>query len=62
MIFVSFPRRMHQMAFKAGAYYDHRGQDPKNGPQDETLTARMVCDWSIEKYNIDQFLEILKAL
>ena len=53
---------MHQMAFKAGAYYDHRGQDPKNGPQDETLTARMVCDWSIEKVNIDQFLEILKAL
>ena len=37
---------MHQMEFKAAAYYDHRGQDLKNGLQDETLTARMVCDWS----------------
>ena len=53
---------MHQMEFKAGAYYDHRGQDLKNGRQDQTLTTRMACDWSIEKDNIDQFREILKAL
>ena len=62
MIFVSFPRRMYQIEVKAAAYYDHRGKDLKNGLQDETLTARMVCDWSIEKDNIDQFLELLKAL
>ena len=61
MIFVKFPRGMHQMAVKAGAYYDLRGQDLKNGPQDELLTARMVCDWSIGKDNIDQFLVTLKA-
>ncbi len=61
MIFVKFPRRIHQMAFKAGASYDLRGQDLSNGPQDELLTARMVCDWSIGKDNIDQFLAILKA-
>lgn len=62
MILVSFSRRMHQIAFKAGAYCDLRGQDLNNGPQDKTLTARMVCDWSIGKDNIEQFLEILKAL
>ncbi|MDA9990495.1 beta-eliminating lyase-related protein [Paracoccaceae bacterium] len=61
MIFVKFPRGMHQIAIKAGAYYDLRGQDLENGPKDELLTARMVCDWSIGKDNIDQFLAILKA-
>ena len=61
MIFVKFPRGMHQIAIKAGAYYDLRGQDLENGPKDELLNARMVCDWSIGKDNIDQFLAILKA-
>lgn len=61
MMFVKFPRGMHQMAVKAGAYYDLRGQDHENGPKDELLTARMVCDWSIGHEKIDQFINILKA-
>ena len=40
------------MEFKAGAYYDHRGQDLKNGRQDETLTARMIVI-GLLKDNID---------
>ncbi|WP_372992860.1 low specificity L-threonine aldolase [Sulfitobacter sp.] len=56
MIFASWPRRIHQKLHDSGAKYNIwngslTGQDPE-----EYISARLVCDWSIGKPAIDQFL------
>ena len=62
MMYVQFPRHIHQRAFKAGAYYYLRdGAVLEIGPADEPLTARLVCDWSIKRTDIDQFIELIKG-
>jgi len=56
MIFASWPRRIHQKLHDAGArYYIWNGSLEGDDP-DEFLGARLVCDWSIGKPAIDQFL------
>jgi threonine aldolase len=56
MIFASYPRYIHQRLKAAGATFNIwegrlEGDDP-----DELLVARLVCDWSITKAQIDTFL------
>lgn len=58
MIFASLPRASHQRAFDAGASY-HLWDGPLEGPKDEMVGARFVCDWSINTAQIDQFLALL---
>jgi len=58
MIFASLPRAAHQRAFAAGASY-HLWDGPLEGPEDEMVGARFVCDWSISTTQIDQFLALL---
>ncbi|AXI45357.1 low specificity L-threonine aldolase [Sulfitobacter sp. SK012] len=55
MIFVSFPRAVHQRLHDAGAQYA-LWDAPLEGPQDEDIAARLVCDWSISRTQIDAFL------
>ncbi|WP_341233950.1 beta-eliminating lyase-related protein [uncultured Sulfitobacter sp.] len=56
MIFASWPRRIHQKLHDAGAkYYIWNGSLESDDPE-EFLGARLVCDWSIGKPAIDQFL------
>jgi threonine aldolase len=56
MIFASWPRRIHQKLHDAGAkYYIWNGSLEGDDPE-EFLGARLVCDWSIGKPAIDQFL------
>jgi threonine aldolase len=55
MLFAQFPRAIHQKLQDAGAKYYLWG-GTLDGPQDAHLGARMVCDWSITKDRIDQFL------
>ncbi|NOR30257.1 MAG: low specificity L-threonine aldolase [Sulfitobacter sp.] len=56
MIFASWPRRIHQKLHDAGAkYYIWNGSLEGDDPE-ELLGARLVCDWSIGKPAIDQFL------
>ncbi|SNR32687.1 threonine aldolase family protein [Puniceibacterium sediminis] len=58
MIFAALPRALHQKAQAAGAQYhisgDLNGEDP-----DGLLTARFVCDWSIDPTDIEAFLDLL---
>ena len=62
MLFVKMPRYVHQHAFAAGAYYYIRDVgDAEVGPAEELLTARLVCDWSITKDDIDQFVTVIKG-
>lgn len=58
MIFATFPRATHQRLHDAGAKYyiwegSLDGQDP-----DESLAARLVCDWSCTPAQVDQFLAL----
>jgi threonine aldolase len=59
LMFVFMPRGLHKKAFAAGAYYYTWG-DVENGPDDEMVKARFVCDWSMEHEMIDQFLDVIK--
>jgi threonine aldolase len=55
LIFARFPRAIHQKLHDAGARY-YLWDGPLEGPADELVAARLVCDWSISKEQIDAFL------
>ena len=62
MMFVNFPRKFHHRAVKAGAAYHFCGKSLDDyGPDDEVLHARLVCDWSIKKSDIDRFVSLISA-
>lgn len=56
MIFARFPRSVHQKLRAAGAKYYVTDGDVDTGPDDEMLSARLVCDWSMTDTLIDRFL------
>jgi threonine aldolase len=55
MIFARWPRAVHQKMHDAGARY-YLWDGPLEGPADELVAARLVCDWSIGREQIDAFL------
>ncbi|MEQ6248844.1 low specificity L-threonine aldolase [Sulfitobacter sp. HNIBRBA3233] len=55
MIYAAFPRATHKKLQAAGAKY-YPMSDVENGPDEEMVAARMVCDWSMTTDNIDRFL------
>ncbi|EDQ06933.1 Low specificity L-threonine aldolase [Sulfitobacter indolifex] len=55
MIFARFPRAIHRKLHDAGARY-YLWDGTLDGDDGEMLAARMVCDWSISRDQIDQFL------
>ncbi|SEN04350.1 L-threonine aldolase [Loktanella fryxellensis] len=56
LLFFDAPRALHRRALAAGAvYYVTRG-DVDDGPDDELLTGRLVCDWSTDHGMIDRFI------
>lgn len=56
MIFASFPRRIHHKLQEAGARYN-LWHGTLEGDPNEAVGARLVCDWSIDKEQIDAFLD-----
>ena len=57
LIFFTLPRSAHRALAKAGAiYYSAAAQD---GPAEEMLTGRLVCDWSLGKDAIQRFLDLV---
>lgn len=56
MIFVRYPRAVHQKLQAAGAKYYVLDGDVATGDADELLAARLVCDWSMTDELVDQFL------
>ena len=60
MIFCQMTRGTHRRLHDAGAmYYLLAGS--LEGPDDELLPARLVCDWSITHELIDQFIHIVQG-
>ncbi len=55
MIFARWPRAVHQRMHDAGARY-YLWDGPLEGPAEELVAARLVCDWSISRDQIDVFL------
>lgn len=55
MIFTRFPRAVHQRLHDAGAQYNLWG-DTLDGAAGDMVACRLVCDWSITRDQIDQFL------
>ncbi|WP_370400612.1 threonine aldolase family protein [Sulfitobacter sp. JB4-11] len=55
MIFVRFARAIHQKLHDAGAVYN-LWDGPLAGAPEEMVAARLVCDWSISREQIDAFL------
>ncbi len=55
MIFARFPRSVHQKLHDAGAKY-YLWDGPLEGPGEEMVAARLVCDWSVTPEAIDRFL------
>ncbi len=58
MIFATLPRAMHQRLKAAGAAYALYDGPLDNGPADEPLMMRLVCDWSITEADIELFLNL----
>ena len=58
LIFAALPRATHQRLYAAGAAY-HLWDGPLEGPGDELVTARFVCDWSVSEDQIQAFLALL---
>ncbi|QFT57480.1 Low specificity L-threonine aldolase [Sulfitobacter sp. THAF37] len=55
MIFASWPRAIHRKLHEAGARYYLSGGG-LDGPDDEPIGARLVCDWSLTRDDVDSFL------
>ena len=59
-VFARLPRGLHRQAVEAGAYYYLWPFDQSlDGPDDELVTARLVCSWATTEDEVDSFLETL---
>ena len=58
MTFFDMPRALHKRAEAAGAVYYW---DDVEGPMDQIIMGRLVCDWSITHDMIDQFIACLQS-
>ena len=62
MVFAVLPRAAHQRAIKAGAvYYPWPAVWPESGPDDQPLSARMVCSWCTSDTEVDALLTAFRV-
>jgi len=62
MIFADLPRAAHRQAKQAGAqYYLMPFESSLEGPDEELITCRLVCDWSKSEEEIEAFLALLRS-
>ncbi len=61
MIFATLPRATHQRLMAGGAQYGLNQGPLDTGPDEEPLSMRLVCDWSISDEAIDHFVALAKG-
>ncbi|WP_170607287.1 threonine aldolase family protein [Ruegeria arenilitoris] len=61
MIFANLTRKQHKRLHQAGAVYHLWAGTLDGSDEEELLTCRLVCDWSITNEQIDQFLSLLQG-
>ncbi len=59
MIYAAWPRAAHARLRAAGAAYYMMGAP--DGPEDEVVPARLVCDWTASAADTDRFLDLLRG-
>jgi len=59
MVFFDLPRGAHRAVMAAGATYHVWGS--LDGPADEMLMGRLVCDWSVQPEAVSAFLAAVQA-
>ena len=59
LIFFRAPRALHQHLQGEGAEYYLWDGDLETGETDESLVARLVCDWSVTDDAVDRFLALI---
>lgn len=61
-VFASWPRKGHRSAQAAGGHYYFWPFDQTlDGPDDELLSARLVCSWLTEKNDVDAFVAAVRS-
>jgi len=61
MVFAAWPRAGHRTAQAAGArYYLWPGDQTLDGPDDDAVSARLVCNWATTEADIAEFLAVLR--
>ena len=60
ILFAAWPRGLHRRLIGAGADY-HLWEGGLEGPEDEPLTARLVCGFDTTAEEVDRFLTLLAA-
>ena len=62
MVFARWPRGAHKRLQAAGAaYYFWPFDQTLDGPDDDVLSARLVCSWSTGPAQVDGFLNLLRG-
>jgi len=56
LMFFRATRAEHQRLLGAGANYYTWDGDAAEGPAEESITARLVCDWSVSDESVETFL------
>lgn len=59
ILFADLPRSLHRKLQGAGTMYSLWNGALGEGPEDELLLARFVCDWALPEAEIDAFLALL---
>lgn len=61
-VFAAWPRAGHRAVRAAGAhYYLWPGHQSFDGPDDDPIAARLVCNWSTTEAEVEGFLRALRA-
>jgi len=61
-VFASFPRAGHRRAHDGGAaYYLWPFDQSLDGPDDEMLSARLVCSWSTTEADVEGLLALIRG-
>jgi threonine aldolase len=61
-VFAGWPRAGHRRAQAAGAaYFFWPSEASLDGPDDEVLSARLVCSWSTTEAEVDRLLELIRG-
>lgn len=61
-VFARFARAGHRRAFEGGAaYYLWPFDQSLDGPEDEVLSARLVCSWSTTEADVDALLALIRG-
>ncbi len=61
-VFAGFPRIAHRAAQEAGAkYYFWPFDQSLDGPDEEILTARLMCSWSTTEEEVDKMVSVVKS-